>query len=86
MDTRERRHIGRKAGCLENCPKTVSEEKIQGLLENIFGLKVTHNKAERQTVDEGKFADMLTNIFGVKLPSELIPNAYTIFMHEQTHQ
>ena len=70
--------------CLDNCPKQVSEEKVQGVLENVFGLKLPKKIVQPPTIDEDKVADTLINVFGLKLPSEMIPNAYSLFLQEHS--
>jgi hypothetical protein len=70
-----------KAALHEPATCTVSDEKVQGLLENVFGLQIPKTPLF-DSEEEQKFAGMLENIFGLRLPSEMVPSAYTIFIKE----
>lgn len=65
----------------ESANQGTSDEKVQGLLENVFGLHIPKTPLF-DSEDEQKFAGVLENVFGLRLPSEMVPSAYTIFIKE----
>lgn len=65
----------------ESTPQPVSEERVQGVLENVFGLKIP-NAQPFESEEEQKFAGSLENVYLVKLPSEMVSRAYSIFIRE----
>jgi hypothetical protein len=66
---------------VDKAPKRVTEERFEGSLEPVFGLKLpTTPQAEPD--EEQTFASVLENVYGVKLPSEMVGRAYSIFIKE----
>jgi hypothetical protein len=66
---------------VDKVPKRVTEERFEGSLENIFGLKLP-TKPQAEPDEEQNFAAVLENVYGVKLPSEMVGRAYSIFIKE----
>jgi hypothetical protein len=67
--------------CPEPYVKGISEEKVQGVLENIFGLKIP-DASKFESEENHHYSGLLENVFGVRLPSEMVTRAYTIFIKE----
>ena len=65
----------------EATAKAVSDERFQGVLENVFGVTIPTTQPF-ESDDEQKFAGALENIWGIRLPSEMVTSAYTIFIKE----
>jgi hypothetical protein len=61
--------------------KAVSEDKVQGVLENVFGIKIP-NTPQYDTEEDQQFAGVMENVYGVRLPSEMVSRAYSIFIKE----
>jgi hypothetical protein len=62
-------------------PQPASDERVQGVLENVFGVKIPQS-APFESDEEQKYAGSLENIYGVKLPSDMVSRAYSIFIKE----
>ena len=73
----------RKIGISETLTKSCTDEKISGLLVNVFGLRMPQE--EMPATDE-RINGMLVNIFGLKLPSEMVPSAYSMILKEHAMQ
>lgn len=66
-------------GISESPKQNCSDEKISGLLVNVFGLRLPR---EESSITEEKFNGMLINVFGLKLPTEMVQGAYSIILQE----
>jgi hypothetical protein len=71
----------KRAPLWECYSQPASDERVQGVLENIFGVKIPQ-AVPFESDEEQKYAGSLEYVYGVKLPSEMVSRAYSIFIKE----
>jgi hypothetical protein len=63
-----------KHSCPNKIVASVTAEKVEGLLENVFGLRLPEaqevTSTEAATLENEKFEGLLAHVFGVSMPCE----------------
>ena len=67
---------------MDHAPAQVSDEKLVGMLENVFGLHIPNGTREFTSEDDLHYEGLLEHVFGLRLPSETVSSAYSIFIKE----